>query len=1357
MKFIYVYIMLLVTQVLFAQTGEFNFYFERLDNTVGLPSNEIRRIHQDSEGFMWFGARNGLIRYDGYKYVVYRNSIAYPNLLTHNAIMSFAEDENFIWIGSERGLNRWEKQTRDIVKIDQNEINNARINKIIPTQHGYIWLATSKGIFKYFWGTNTLERLYFDSPLQMGIEDAYLDSKGRVWFGSWGNGLMRYNEESNSFIKYPKINQKNTVHIIFEDSNNVLWIGTWGYGLYKVIDEENPLTTTYQSFGEDTKLGSINSSVIYSIAQDPKYGYLWVGHRNGLSILTDPTDSHSFVNFAVDPSSDFKNNYDVNSIYVDKSGLIWLGMFGYGIDKVNLNATKLKYNSLASIGHKVKNTTLTSLWFNGKDLLFMGIKNNGLFIYNTIKDDYYNFSHLVKNQLDIDHEVYINDIHYIERLNEIWVSVRSGSIFRLTLNAQGFPVKSEELSKELMSGYFSPKVFEDSEQNIWIFSELGFNVWTKNGNILRSTEFLSGSNNILNCECYTEDINGDVWIGTINQGVFRVSITGEKLKIKEYSQKDGQINNQHVLSLLYDGKGQLWASTLGGGLSLYDSQKDIFKSINAKYNIPYDVMFNLIEDADHNIWMFNENAIMKLDTSPDPSLQIFDVSGKQWNNSFTPYCLPAKLNDSEYFIGGTKGYNVVNFNQMITNDYVPPIAITDFKVGNRSVFAEESYYKIENNSVTLKNSDNKFNIEFAALSYINPSRSYYAYRLIGFEDEWHYVGANERMANYTNIPKGTYKFEVKASNENGIWNETPVSLDIIVEPSIFDTWYAWTLYIITTTGLLYLIFSYLNQRIRFRQQVQLVEMQKRNTEELTQTKLRFFTNISHELLTPLTTMSCIVDEIKDGAVVRKDQSHLLSDNISRLICLIRQILDFRKAESDSSKLKISYGNITNAIYSICEVNFKPLSKRKGIHFSMLSHPEHIMGWYDMDKLDKIICNLISNAYKYNEPNGFVQVTLEEIRSDDKRCIKISVKDNGIGIDPKQLSQIFNVFYVGNSSKQNETGTGIGLSLTKTLVELHNGKITVNSQLGVGSEFIVILPIDQEDYNPSTVDIDAPSGKAAQQEINELEEIKFTKSKRTILLVEDNQDLLNVLKPILATDYNVLGAGNGKEALTLLSSHEIDLVVSDVMMPEMDGFELCSYIKSNIETSSIIVLLLTVKSQDEDRNFGYKSGADGYMTKPFKPYLLKSRIASLFNNRDKLVNQFKNQDVLTIQELNYTTLDEKFLSKAIQIVEEHIDNPDFNFDFFVEEIGTTKSTLYRKIKSMTGLTSTDFIKNIRLKKACGILRKGTSNIAEVAYAVGFSDPKYFTKCFKKEFGVTPSDYSRRFNLKPEEYSIPDTDV
>jgi len=1337
------FISLFVLQAVAAQNELSDLYFERLDNTVGLPSNEIRRVYQDSEGFMWFGSKNGLIRYDGYEYVVYRNSIEYPDLLTNNAIMSLAEDDTSLWIGSERGLNKWDRKTRKITKINLPEINNTYINKIIPTDKGYLWLATAKGIFKYFPATNTFESLYIDFPLSTDIKDAYLDSKGRVWFGLWGNGLIRYNEESNSFIQYPKINAENRVHIIFEDRDGNLWVGTWGSGLYKVIGQDNYLTTTYQQYSEDNYSGSINSNIIYAINQDPKFGYIWVGHRNGLSILTNPSNPYSFVNFAVRPSGKLKNNYDVNSIFIDQSGLIWLGMFGYGIDKINLNVTKLKYNSLVSISDRVKNTTITSLYYDDRGLLWMGIKNNGLFVYDTVKDKYYNFCNLVKNRLNITSDVFINDIQYIRRFDEIWVSVKSGNIFRLSLDKTGLPVKSAAISKELMSGHFTPRAFEDNDQNIWILSELGLNVYTRQNKIFRSTDFLSNAANSINCQCYTQDKNGNIWIGTINQGIFRFRIVNDKLSIKHYSQESGLINNQHVISLLSDENNQLWASTQGGGLSLYNPQKDKFESVNARYNIPYDVMFNLLEDSDHNIWMFNENAILKLDIASGGGLQIYDVSGKQWNNSFVTYCLPAKKNKDEYFLGGTSGYTILNFNQMITNTYIPPVVITDFKIDNQSVFSDICNNEIINNKIILKNSENKFNIEFAALSYSNPQRNYYAYRLLGYEKDWHYVNASKRFASYTNIHKGTYKFEVKASNENGIWNDAPINLHITIKPSPFDTWYAWAAYIIAVIGILYLIYSFLIQKIRFKQHVQIVEMQKQNAEELSKTKIRFFTNITHELLTPLTIMECIVDKIKDVSKVDKEQTDILSSNIQRLIYLIRQVLEFRKAESDNLKLKISYGNLTNTIESICESNFKPLMKKKSIHFSVLSNPEIIIGWFDVDKLDKIIHNLLSNAYKYNKPNGFVQVDLKELYIDDKRCIQISVKDNGIGIAPEKLPHIFQRYYDGDYRKQNETGTGIGLSLTKTLVELHNGQISVKSHLGHGSEFIIAFPIDMKNYDPKIVEIEEIVYPITEPETDIInEDMAFSETKRTVLIVDDNQDLLNVLASLLSSEYNVLKASNGRDALSLLSSHNIDLIASDVMMPELNGFELCKYVKSNIETSHIIVLLLTVKSQDEDRKTGYESGADGYMTKPFKPGLLKSRIAGLFNNKDKLLLQFKNQDILTIKELNYTTLDEKFLSKAINIVEEHIDNPDFNFELFVDEIGVTRSTLYRKIKSMTGLTTSDFVKNIRLKKACVILRKGTSNIAEVAYAVGFNDAKYFSKCFKKEFDITPREYVKK---------------
>lgn len=1343
MKKLSVFILLFVILPVWA-IDEFNIHFERLDNTGGLPSNEIRRVYQDKEGFMWFGSKNGLIRYDGYEYVVFRNSIEFPELMTHNAIMSLVDDNKYLWIGTESGLNRWNKRLRKIEKINLPEINNTEITKILITKYDYLWLATGKGIFKYFPESNSFESYLNssspDSPPGNNIKDAYIDSKERVWFAIWGIGLIRYNEESNSFIKYPKINENNFAHILFEDKQGNIWVGTWGSGLYKVIGEDNYIATTYQHFEEDNIPGSINSSIIYSINQDTKYGYIWIGHRNGLSILINPSDAHSFINYSSNSKNSFHNHYDVNSVYVDKSGLIWLGMFGYGIDKVNLEISRLKYNPLSEIGKLVENTTLTALWYDDRGLLWMGVKNNGLYIYNIASNKYINCSHFVNKQ-SLSSDVFINDIRYIKRLNEMWVSVKTGGVFRMTLGRNGMPVHSTTLSNDLQSSINVPRIYEDKHQHIWILSAFGLNVWTKQGKILRSVNFLPNSDGTLYCQSFTEDKHGNIWIGTRNQGVFCFTLANNQLKVKKYTQHQSQINNQNVISLLSDKKGRLWASTQGGGLSLFNPAKDIFESMNATYNIPYDNMFNLTEDDKHNIWMFNENAILKLDGTLSEPLQVYDVSGKQWNNSFVPYCLPTQISDYEYIIGGTRGYNILNINKMSTNTYVPPIVITDFKVNNKSIFSDQLRDRVlsENGYITLKNDENKFNIEFAALCYSNPEKNYYAYRLTGYETEWHYVDARKRFAAYTNIPKGKYKFEVKASNENGIWNETPVGLNIQIKPSVFDTFYAWLFYILIISGLAYLIFSFVKQRVRLNQRVQIVEIQKQNAEELTQTKLRFFTNISHELLTPLTIMECIVDEISKFSIVTKEQTSVMSNNITRLIYLIRQVLEFRKAESDNLKLKIAYGNVTKTINTICDINFKPLLTKKSIHFSILSNPEQIMGWFDADKIDKIIYNLISNAYKYNNENGFVQVNLKELQIAEKRHLRISIKDNGIGIAQEKIPQIFNRFYDGDYRKQNETGTGIGLSLTKILVELHKGQIRVNSKIGIGSEFIVDIPIDCKDYDAQEVEIDQQSGTLIPSDTEKQETIEISEEKRTVLLVDDNQDLLAVLTILLLPAYNVLTAENGREALEIISKQNIDLVASDVMMPEINGFELCTRIKLSMETSHILVLLLTVKSQEEDRTHGYESGADGYITKPFKPALLKSRIASLFKNNDTLVKRFKKQDVLAIKELNYTSLDEKFLAKAIKIVEEHIDHPEFDFDYFVDEIGVTRSTLYRKIKTMTGLTTSDFVKNIKLKKACGLLKKGTSNIAEVAYAVGFNDPKYFSKCFKKEFGVTPGEY------------------
>lgn len=532
-----------------------------------------------------------------------------------------------------------------------------------------------------------------------------------------------------------------------------------------------------------------------------------------------------------------------------------------------------------------------------------------------------------------------------------------------------------------------------------------------------------------------------------------------------------------------------------------------------------------------------------------------------------------------------------------------------------------------------------------------------------------------------------------------------------------------------------------------RNELHLREMEKSKLEELNHTKLQFFTNITHELLTPLTIISATVDELKMQLPGHDDLYTIIGNNINRLIRLMQQILEFRKAETGNLKLRVSPGDIAAFVRNEAE-SISPLIKKHKIHFSVLCNPESIMGYFDTDKLDKILYNLLSNAAKYNREGGFVQVTISY--SDDKDFVRLSVKDNGLGIPKKKQEMLFQRFYEGDYRKFNTIGTGIGLSLTKDLVELHGGTICVESEEQRGTEFIVTLPIDRAYFEEEQIDEEAvlPVQKTIiYNEVSEESKVGLEKDVQhnSLLVVEDNEELLQLMVRLLRREYNIYTAENGKDAVTVLENEEIDLIVSDVMMPVMDGIELCKYVKGKLEISHIPVILLTAKNKEEDRAEAYEVGADAFISKPFNLAVLHARIRNLLKYKERMAHDFKNQLVFEVKELNYTSVDEDFMQRAIDCVNRHLEDCDFDQSQFVEEMGTSKSTLYKKLKSLTGLNTSAFIRNIRLKAACRIMedKKSGLRISELAYAVGFNDPKYFSVCFKKEFGILPTEYQERF--------------
>ena len=857
-----------------------------------------------------------------------------------------------------------------------------------------------------------------------------------------------------------------------------------------------------------------------------------------------------------------------------------------------------------------------------------------------------------------------------------------------------------------------------------------------------------------------KDMDSSVWLATSNLGV--IHITGDvrqpsTLKYENYSFHNRKLITNAVLCIHLDRFGRLWAGTEGGGLYLYNRNKGEFEEKTRAYSIPGDVIVSIEEDKSGNLWLGTISGLVKLYVAAvgnDFSTRIYtSADGLQDNFIVNSSC----SRNGELFFGGHKGYNSFFPDKMEIPSQETNFLITDIKIFNHSFsnLPVELQQKISpvmptyTSKIELPHKYNNFSIEFAALTYKNPELNRYAYRLQNFDRDWQYTDADRRFAYYNNLPSGTYTFQLKATNENGEWSGYVRELTVVVLPPFWATWWAYLLYVIIVSVIGVSIYRTAKNRILLRNALRLREIEKAKAEELNHAKLQFFTNITHELLTPLTIISATVDELKTQAPSHNDLYTVMNSNIQRLIRLLQQILEFRKAETGNLKLRVSPGDIAAFVKNAAE-SFQPLVKKRKIHFSFLCDPESMIGYFDMDKLDKILYNLLSNAAKYNKEDGFIQVSLSYDET-DKDFILLKIKDNGKGISKEKQKNLFKRFYEGDYRKFNTIGTGIGLSLTKDLVELHGGTISVESEVDHGTEFMVRIPIERSYYDEEQIDDEAislmqnPVNYEDTQEDADVETQEVTIKANTILLVEDNGELLHLMTKLLSREYNVFTAQNGKEGIAVLEKEDVDLIVSDVMMPEMDGIEFCKYVKGHLEMSHIPMILLTAKNKEEDRAEAYEIGADAFISKPFNLTVLHARIRNLLKYKERMARDFKNQIVFEVKDLNYTSLDEDFIQRAIHCVNNHLEDPNFDQAQFADEMRTSKSTLYKKLKSLAGLNTSSFIRNVRLKAACRIMEeKGTNvRVSELAYAVGFNDPKYFSSCFKKEFDMLPSEYIERF--------------
>ena len=944
----------------------------------------------------------------------------------------------------------------------------------------------------------------------------------------------------------------------------------------------------------------------------------------------------------------------------------------------------------------------------------------------------------------------ISCIISVPLLNEIWL----GSEYYPEI----YRVKKEKDRIELLgtlnlSNYADnpgfPRIFyEDSKHNLWVVTTKGILVKPEKEKNLQDTKFPS-----MDITGIGEGKDGTLWIGTRKQGVYNAivssNLTFEKKGLKNLTTQTDKLVSDNIGAICIDDNGLVWMGSLDGDVFTYDPRTKKVENLSNMFDMLEEGIFNIITDQLGHIWISTNKRVIEYDPK-NGGIMDYSTMDDVMVNSFMPNSY-LKTRSGKILYGGNKGISVFTpYEHLSDNPRRIRSMVADVKIDGVSSLLEKDNqrFNLRSQTISFDAGDKNIEIDFSSLNYAFPDKIKYAYKMEGVDDDWVYVRGDRQFAFYNQLPKGKRTFYLKTTDTNGLWSNYIAEIQVSKEPAFYETWWAYMFYVVLVILSLYLFYRRMKRRLQLRHELRIAQIDREKSEELVQTKLRYFTNISHDLLTPLTIITCLIDDAEMTNGSRISQLSMIRSNVNKLRRLLQQILDFRKVESGNMKLSVSKSDIVSFIDDVCKVNFAPLIRKKSQTFIFSTEDKHLIAYFDRDKIDKIVSNLLSNACKYTSEGGEIKLIMKSYQEAEHTHLRIQVVDTGEGIAPGDLENIFKRFYTAHKGDESESN-GIGLSLTKDLVELHHGTIEVESELTKGSTFTIYFPIDKDSYQENelitgeTLVNDKKAAMIFEHEDLEkpgvVEDVQVNDNH--LLLVEDNEELLYLMEKILSRQYHVLVAKNGLEALDIIKDNEIDIIISDVMMPEMDGLELCRNIKSNLETSHIPVILLTAKNTAEDRIECYNAGADGYISKPFELKILEARINNFIIYKKSKQEEFRTNVEVDIDSLETSSIDKDFLDKVVSVIESNMVKGDFDVVQLADALAVSKSTLYRKMKIATGLSPIEFIRNIRLKYGSQLLKNKSMSIAEVAYECGFSNPKYFATCFKEDFGVTPKEYQK----------------
>ena len=1322
------FIINLLSNIAIANTSSYfnRFKIEQVKSLKDLRSCEILKMCQDSDGFMWIGTSTGLYQFDGFAITEYRSNIYNLNLLSSNRInYVFESSDKHLYIGTYKGLNILNKKTGIITRPKDPMQKDYVITCIAESKDHTIWFTSNQGTYIYYPVQDSLKKV-----LEYNSKTLYPDPNGDMWIGTWDKGLLRYDNETHKIIKYPRLNRQNSAHVITKDSKGRIWVGSFGGGIALLNNPYDAKNITWTNFTSEDPENKISDNYIYALTENKETHTLLCGTRKGISTIDINTkegcEDFKWHNLLY---SDERNSLpfnEVDAIINDKQGNIWVGTLGGGIFSIRTQDLGFHVNKMQDVLHTVSSNSVRSILIDDKDQIWTGVGTNGLAIHSKNKNEIF-------TNIDWNHPnnifTRVNTIYQAKGKNDILLGTQKGLYRYNSLKSNDGPIEIDLPYK--MNQLSIKSITSSKDRGFWIAGR-SF-LCHLDSTLEKSYKLPNPKGEVITL---LSDKSNRLWIGCEYNGIICHQFKTNSLhlkKSKRYVLHKDNIQSSNICHLYQDSQERIWAATDGAGLCFYDEEADKFISVNTLIDFPTDYVASIVEDKEGSLWLGSNIGLIKFYPAKDlkdSQLRVFDKSNGLPDNHFFKGAV-AKSKDDELFFGTYQGY--IHFFPENIADIKKEnnVFITDFLIDNESQKLPELIgYTSE---VEVPGNYSNFTIQFSPMEFLSPEKVRYAYKLQGYDTEWQYSSFNNCSAHYTNLPAGDYEFLLKGTDAYGNWNPIIRHLNIRILPPLWKTWWAYLSYFIIIGLTVIYLYRTTKQRIKLRTAIRIQQIEKEKSDELNQAKLRFFTNITHELFTPITIISASLEENKP--LLPRKEYEVIMNNTHRLTKLLQQILEFRKAETGNLKLQVAKNDLVQFIEKNIE-SFQPLMNQKQIQIHMVSALKNLEAYFDTDKLDKILYNLLSNALKYNSIGAIIQCSLD-YDSETQNAI-ISVKDNGKGLSERTIQNLFKRFYDGDFRKYNTSGTGIGLSLVNDLVSLHKGKIIVDNHPGEGVNFIISLPICASAYTAEESLESKPVIEVNHKNYDKIEPLS-SDINYNLLVVEDNPDLLLLLKNILSKTYNVITASNGRVAINILQKEEINLIISDVMMPEVNGYELCSTVKENIEFNHIPIILLTAKVKENDEIDAYESGADAYLTKPFSVNVLQARINNLLKAQRQRISDFQAQNIFKPQDLNYTTPDEDFLKKIMETIYTHYSDPDFDQNQLSEMMNLSKSTVYRKLKTLTGMTTGNLIKDVRLKKAHELLmKKGNSRISEIAYLVGFNDPKYFSLCFKKEYGMLPSE-------------------